>query len=138
MDYRFKLTVFLLLFCFSNISYSQTYTEDEFAPVATSPVPSIVFPQFKGGKKGLNDFLKDNVTIPNSLSSIDKSGVIVILYKINSKGDLSVTEIDDNNTTLNPALHSIVIDALKSSGPWLRGTKNGNPFNAQLQISFQF
>jgi hypothetical protein len=134
---RLILIPFILILCSINL-FAQDYINGEFESVATSPVPVIKFPQFKGGKKGLDNFLKDNIIIPESLSDVDRKGVVVIMYKVDTKGQVIEARIDMNNTTLNSAFHEMILQVVKRAKPWKPGTKNSKPFIASLQISFEF
>ena len=117
---------------------SQDYKTGEFEPIITSPAPNITFPQFKGGKQGLNQYLKDNVIVNDSLAEINKEGVVVIDYKINTKNQIIAVSIDERHTTLNEDFHELILNVLRKASPWKSGLQDGKPFIAKLQISFKF
>jgi hypothetical protein len=134
---RFFSIIFLIAVIQGSL-FSQNYKTDDFEPVAAAPVPSMVFPQFKGGKAGLDQLLKDTVIVPDSLASINKGGIAVIMYKVNTKGHVTEASIDKINTSMDMAFHGLILNAIKKSGPWKPGVKNDKPFTARLQISFEF
>jgi len=133
------LILFLLLgIAFQNNLLGQDYRNGDFEPVFFSPDPNIIFPQFKGGKSGLNRYLKETIVIPDSLKRFNNKGVAVIHYTINTKRQVIDVSIDKFNTTMNEAFHKLIIGAIKKSTPWKPGLKNGEYFITKLQISFMF
>ena len=134
-----RIALIVLLFTIIQTGlFSQEYKTGDFASVASSPVPSMVFPQFKGGKTGLDEYLKDSIIIPQSLSGINTGGVVVIAYTVNTKSQITKARINKVDTSLDKAFHNLILNALKRSGPWKPGVRNGKPFIANLQISFSF
>ena len=95
-------------------------------------------PKFKGGKKGLDQYLKDKVSLPDSLSSINTEGVLVMNYRVGTKNKILDVKVDEKNSTLNSRLHSTITNVLLRSGPWQHGTNNGKPMTTLLEISFRF
>lgn len=132
------LVVFLLLSTPFFQLRSQDYKKADFEPVISLPVPNMVFPKFKGGKKALDQYLKDNVIVPDSLQKINNEGVIVMRYRVNTNGQITEVTTDKINTTLSESFHKLVLEVMKKAGPWQPGLKNGKPFSAKLEISFNF
>lgn len=128
----------ILIIFFNSDLLSQDYVNGDFKPIFSSPDANIVFPMFKGGKAGLNQYLSDSVKIPTELSNIETSGTVILGYEINTKGEISKVKVDKKYSTMNEALHRLITSTLKKSSPWKTGIKNSKPFIAVLQVSFTF
>ena len=134
-----RFCVLLLLLTISSaIIKAQDYTNREFEEVIQFPIPVMKAPKFKGGKKGLDQYLKDHVVLPDSLSSINTEGVLVMNYRVGTKNKILDVKVDEKNSTLNSRLHSTITNVLLRSGPWQHGTNNGKPMITLLQISYRF
>lgn len=134
---RLSILIFLLIYSASNLN-AQDYTKGKFEEVIQFPIPVMEAPKFKGGKKGLDQYLIDNVKIPDSLSSISMEGVLVMSYRIGTKNQVLDVTVDAKNSTMDSRLHSSITKVLLKSGPWQHGTNNGKPMKTLLEISFRF
>ncbi len=122
-----KYIILFLFFSFCIISYSQdkfkTLKEKHnFSPVLKNTVlfPGMEkssTPEYIGGKAGLDNFVKSNLTVKSKTK-----GTVTLMYMINTKGQITNIQI----TSGTPEdLNKPLIEALKKSGPWIPGNKNG-------------
>ncbi|WP_420385177.1 hypothetical protein [Roseivirga sp.] len=133
-----RLLIIIPLLVFINPLFSQDYKTGSFQSIIPSPISTIEFPKFKGGKKGLDQYLKDHVKLPDSTKSINKEGVIVLHYRIGTKNKILEVTVDEKYSTMDRRLHSYITKVLLQSGPWQHGTSNGKPMISTNEISFQF
>lgn len=117
---------------------AQDYKNSDFEEVIQFPIPVMKAPKFKGGKKGLDQYLKDHVMLPDSVSSIDKKGVLVLHYRIGTKNKVLDVKVDNKNSTMDSRLYPLITEVLIKSGPWKHGTNNGKPMITLLEISYRF
>ena len=86
----------------------------------------------------MDQYLKDHVILPDSVSSIDKKGVLVLHYRIGTKNKVLDVKVDDKNSTMDSRLYPLITEVLLKSGPWQHGTNNGKPMITLLEISYRF
>tara|TARA_B100000965_G_C19584906_1_gene755265 strand:- start:645 stop:1070 length:426 start_codon:yes stop_codon:yes gene_type:complete len=138
MNALFRLGSFLVLMLLTLPLVGQSESNQPLSPVIKSPDPNLVFAQFKGGKKGLDEYLKKSVRLPDSLSTVNKEGVIVLHYTVGTNNKVVLVNVVTQHTTLPEVFHPYITKVLLASGPWKCATRKGKPIKSLHEVSFSF
>ncbi|MFT5723632.1 MAG: protein TonB [Bacteroidia bacterium] len=71
-----------------------------------------VKPEFPGGQKALNAFLKDNLRYPDDWLEIDEQGTIRIMFIVNEDGDITDIKILDDYESTSAGRESVRVIGL--------------------------
>jgi protein TonB len=90
-----------------------------------------VNPQFEGGIRAMQDFIRTNLEYPETARSQSIAGVIHVFFIVRSNGTLSDVKIVKG---LHSDLDKEVIRVVKSMPLWRPGLQGGVPVNVMLKL----
>lgn len=90
-----------------------------------------VNPQFEGGIRAMQDFIRTNLVYPETARSQNIAGVIHVFFIVRSNGTLSDVKIVRG---LHPDLDAEVVRVVKSMPLWKPGMQGGVPVNVMLKL----
>jgi len=96
---------------------------------------SEVDPEFKGGPKGLINFLSKNTRYPGKSDRQGERGTVTVQFIVMEDGTISGVEVLKGAT---PSLDAESLRVIKSMPPWTPGKTDGKPVRVLMQIPFQF
>ncbi len=98
-------------------------------------IPEVISPQYPGGKKALQNYLRRNIDYPNAAYESKKEGVVNIRVKINKDGKIENPSVINS---LGPEFDAEVIQALEKMKKWEPAKVNGIPTEKYYILSVTF
>jgi Ca-activated chloride channel homolog len=95
-----------------------------------------VSPEFKTGKKALDDFIKKNLTYPQDAAKISLEGKVMIQFIVDEKGNISDVQVIQGLITSmdNEAIRVVKL----TNGMWKPGTQNGKAVKTYYTMEVKF
>lgn len=100
------------------------------------PVAQIM-PQFPGGEKALEDFLRKNIKYPTMAKKLGTTGTVYIEFVVNTLGKISDIKIVHG---IGSGCDAETMRVVKSMPTWIPGQSNGSKVNVSytLPVTFEF
>jgi len=128
-------------FIFGQNKFATLEAKHNFRPVlvfGSAPgMEKLVWPKYIDGKQGLDEYIKENIGYPEQAREEKIEGIVVLSYSINTEGkvvDIAVSSESDDHKVLQDEL----IRVLKTTGPWIPGTKGDMYTKMKLSLSYAF
>ncbi|MGL5920060.1 MAG: TonB family protein, partial [Bacteroidales bacterium] len=92
-------------------------------------------PQFPGGDKALQQFLRDNVKYPEAEAKKGIQGRVIVVFIINKEGKVTDPTIVRG---VDPALDNEALRVINSMPLWIPGVQRGVPVNVKYTVPVNF
>jgi len=135
----FLVTVLFAYSSFGQTDFSDLETKASYKSVTSTPAfpgqPKLIWPKYDGGKAGLDKYVNDRIEYPSTAKQQRVRGTVVLSYSINPKGEVTDVVVSSKTPSI---LNEELAKVIKSSGPWIPGTKNGRLVKMKLSYSYDF
>lgn len=94
-----------------------------------------VWPEYPGGKKGLQKYLSDNVEYPATAKKNGITGTVWVIFVVNTDGSVSDVKVERG---IGGGCDQEAIRVVEGMRKWKPGRQNGNPVRVYQRLKIGF